>query len=221
MSDSHTDQHGLAIADLRREYSLEGLNEGDLDPSPFRQFERWFRQAMDAPVLETNAMTLATVGPGGRPSARITLLKGVDDQGFVFFSNYESRKGMELLDNPKAALVFYWEGLGRQVRVEGEVERLTAEESDAYFQTRSLGSRIGAWASPQSRVLADRAELDRLVADVTDQFGDGEIPLPPHWGGFRLIPDRIEFWKGRRSRLHDRFHYARTPTGWRIERLAP
>jgi pyridoxamine 5'-phosphate oxidase len=210
-----------AIAGLSREHSDEGLDLADLHADPIRQFEVWMSDAIAAGFVMPNAMTLATVGPDGQPSARVTLLKGVDDTGFIFFSNYESRKGTELIDNPKAALVFYWEGLGRQVRVEGVVERLSAEESDAYFQTRSLGSRVGAWASPQSRVLADRAELDQLVFEITERFGDGDIPLPPHWGGFRLLPERIEFWKGRRSRLHDRFRYTRTTDGWLIERLAP
>jgi pyridoxamine 5'-phosphate oxidase len=210
-----------ALAGRSREHSDEGLDLADLNADPIRQFEIWMSDTLDAGLAMPNAMTLATVGSNGQPSARITLLKGVDELGFVFFSNYESRKGSELLGNPKAALVFYWEALGRQVRVEGQVERLSAEESDVYFQTRSLGSRIGAWASPQSSVLADRAELDRMVADVTERFDPDDIPLPPHWGGFRLLPDRIEFWKGRRSRLHDRFRYTRTADGWLIERLAP
>lgn len=210
-----------AIAGLSREHSDDGLELADLRSDPLQQFEVWMSDAINAGLAMPNAMTIATVGPTGRPSARVTLLKGVDDDGFVFFSNYESRKGVELGENPYAALVFYWEGLGRQVRVEGAVERLSNDESDAYFQTRSLGSRIGAWASPQSSVLADRGELDRLVAEVTERFGNGDIPLPPHWGGLRLVPDRIEFWKGRRSRLHDRFQYTRIDDGWRIERLAP
>lgn len=210
-----------AIAGITREHSDDGLELADLRADPFEQFELWMSEAIEAGLPTPNAMTLATVGADGRPSARITLLKGVDKRGFTFFSNYESRKGRELRSNPQAALVFHWNELGRQVRVEGPVEQLSEVESDAYFQTRSLGSRVGAWASPQSSVIADRAELNELVAEVEERFGDGEIPLPPHWGGFRLLPERIEFWKGRRSRLHDRFRFTSTQAGWLVERLAP
>jgi pyridoxamine 5'-phosphate oxidase len=222
MSDSHTDQHGLAIADLRREYSLEGLSEGDLDPSPFRQFERWFRQAMDAQVLETNAMTLATATRDGVPSARIVLLKGMDDDGFVFFTNYESRKGNELDENPRAALLFYWAEITRQVRVEGDVSRVSVEESAAYFATRSELSRLGAWASRQSSTIPDRAHLDSRLAELIEEHRESEIPLPPYWGGYRLVPRSFEFWHGRPNRLHDRLCYTREADGqWSIRRLSP
>lgn len=222
MSETNTHLHGLAIADLRREYSLEGLNEGDLDPSPFRQFERWFRQAMDAEVLETNAMTLATASRDGVPSARIVLLKGMDDDGFVFFTNYESRKGVELTENPRASLLFYWAEITRQVRIEGDVTRVSGEESAAYFASRSELSRLGAWASRQSTTIPDRAHLDRRLAELIDQYRETEIPLPPYWGGFRLVPRYFEFWHGRPNRLHDRLCYTGEADGtWSICRLSP
>lgn len=209
------------IAGLKREHGDEGLELDNLHADPLEQFELWFSDAIEANLLTPNAMTLATVGEDGQPSARITLLKGFDERGFIFFSNYESRKGRELLAHPLAALVFHWSELGRQVRIEGRVERLVVDESDAYFRSRSHGSRIGAWASPQSTVIADRAELERLVRETEERFADDEIPLPPHWGGFLLVPARIEFWKGRRSRLHDRFRFTRQPDGWQVQRLAP
>ncbi|HEX5164657.1 MAG TPA: pyridoxamine 5'-phosphate oxidase, partial [Thermomicrobiales bacterium] len=197
MSESKTEHHGLAIADLRREYSLEGLSEADLDPNPFGQFERWFRQAMDAHVLETNAMTLATATRDGIPSARVVLLKGMDDEGFVFFTNYESRKGAELTENPRAALLFYWAELTRQIRIEGDVSRVSIEESAAYFASRSELSQLGAWASHQSMQIPDRAYLDNRLAELIEQYRDQQIPLPPYWGGFRLVPRAFEFWHGR------------------------
>ncbi len=222
MSDTDTHQQRLSIADLRREYSLEGLDEGDLDPSPFRQFERWFRQAMDAQVHETNAMTLATASRAGVPSARIVLLKGMDDDGFVFFTNYDSRKGAELTENPRAALVFYWAEITRQVRVEGDVARVSVEESAAYFASRSELSRLGAWTSRQSSVISDRAHLDSTLAELVERYRDTEIPLPPYWGGFRLVPRSFEFWHGRPNRLHDRLCYTRETDGsWNIRRLSP
>ncbi len=222
MSDTKTHQHGLAIADLRREYSLEGLDESDLHPNPFGQFERWFRQAMDAQVLETNAMTLATASRDGVPSARIVLLKGMDDDGFVFFTNYDSRKGNELTENPRAALVFYWAEITRQVRIEGDITRVSEEESAAYFASRSELSRLGAWASRQSTPISNREYLDTRLAELMDQYQDAEIPLPPFWGGFRLIPTYFEFWHGRPNRLHDRLSYSRETDGsWRIGRLSP
>jgi len=222
MNDTNTHQQRLSIADLRREYSLEGLDEGDLDPSPFRQFERWFRQAMDAQVHETNAMTLATASRDGAPSARIVLLKGMDDDGFVFFTNYESRKGAELTENPRAALVFYWAEITRQVRVEGDVARVSVEESAAYFTSRSELSRLGAWTSRQSSVIPNRAQLDSTLAELIDRYRDAEIPLPPYWGGFRLVPHSVEFWHGRPNRLHDRLCYTREPdSSWSIRRLSP
>lgn len=195
------------------------MDERDLDPDPLRQFERWFAEA-GAAVPVPEAMTLATAAADGRPSARMVLLKAADERGFGFHTNYESRKGGELATNPRAALLFWWQPLGRQVRVEGEVERVTAEESEAYFRTRPLGSRLAAWASPQSRPLADRAELDRRYAEAVSRHGESP-PLPPHWGGFRLVPDAYEFWQHGDDRLHDRVRYERDGSGWSRMRLAP
>jgi pyridoxamine 5'-phosphate oxidase len=211
------------IADLRREYHLAALTEADVDPDPLRQFDRWLAEAIRAELPEPTAMTLATADAAGRPSARIVLLKGVGPDGFVFYTNYASRKGAELDARPDAALLFHWVELERQVRVEGAVTRVAAAESDAYFSSRPLASRIGAWASPQSRAIADRAWLEREFEATTARFGaDGaDVPRPPHWGGYRLAPNAVEFWQGRRSRLHDRLRYVRGPAGWEIERLAP
>ena len=195
------------------------MDEGDLDPDPLRQFERWFEAAGDAvPVPE--AVALATATPAGRPSARMVLLKAADARGFAFYTNAESRKGRELAANPHAALLFHWQPLGRQVRVEGPVDRVPDDEAEAYFRTRPLGSRLAAWASPQSRPLVDRAELERLHAQASARHGD-EPPLPPHWGGFRLVPDAYEFWQHGDDRLHDRIRYERDATGWSRTRLAP
>jgi pyridoxamine 5'-phosphate oxidase len=211
----------MSIADLRKEYTRHGLSESDIDPDPLVHFQRWFDQAIAAGLIEPNAMTLATATPDGRPSARMVLLKGVDNGGFVFFTNYESRKGMELAANPWAALVFYWPELERQVRIEGRVERISAEESDAYFASRPNGSRIGAWASRQSSVIGSRADLEQRVAELEQFYADRTVPRPPFWGGFRVIPDTIEFWQGRPNRLHDRLHYRRNAGRWIIERLSP
>jgi pyridoxamine 5'-phosphate oxidase len=197
------------------------MDELDLDLDPLRQFDRWFAEARDAGLAAPEAMTLATATPDGRPSARMVLLKAADERGFGFHTNYESRKGTELAANPRAALLFWWQPLGRQVRVEGVVARVPSAESEAYFRTRPLASRIAAWASPQSRPLPTRAELDRLYAEAAARFPAEDVPLPPHWGGLRLVPDAYEFWQHGDDRMHDRVRYERDGAGWRRERLAP
>ncbi len=209
------------LAQLRREYARQALDEAQLPDDPLTLFQQWFKEALQAEVADPNAMVLATADISGRPSARVMLLKDCDTQGFVFFTNYESRKGHELTENPWAALVFWWAALERQVRVEGRVEKVSAEESDAYFQTRPRESQLGAWASPQSQVIPDRATLEHRVAELMARFNGQEVPRPPYWGGFRLIPEVIEFWQGRPGRLHDRIRYRRTPQGWVKDRLAP
>jgi len=211
----------ISPAELRKEYMRRGLSASELDPDPIRQFQRWFDDASGAGLIEPNAMTLATATRDGRPSARMVLLKGFDARGFVFYTNYESRKGGDLEQNPQAALVFFWVELERQVRVEGRVERATVEESDAYFASRPLGSQIGAWASAQSRVIADREPLERRAAEREAEYAGREVPRPPHWGGYRVVPDVIEFWQGRPSRLHDRLRYRWTDGSWIVERLSP
>lgn len=211
-----------SAADLRLNYTRGGLLESEADPNPFILFETWFNQAVEAELPEPNAMTLATVGTDGRPAARIVLLKGVEPGGFLFYTNYESRKGEELAAHPWGALVFWWAELERQVRIEGAVERISAAQSDQYFYSRPLGSRLGAWASEQSRVIGDRTLLEDRLAAFQAQYPDGEIPRPSHWGGFRLRPDVMEFWQGRPSRLHDRLRYRLTWVGdWECDRLAP
>ena len=209
-----------SLGDLRREYART-LDPATLDADPVAQFRKWYADAERAQLLEPNAMSLATADASGRPSARIVLLKGIDARGFVFFTDYRSRKARELEANPRAALTFLWKELDRQVRATGDVEVVTREESAAYFRTRPRGSRLGAWASEQSAVLSDRTTLEREVAKLDAQFPGDEIPLPPHWGGYRVVPNEFEFWQGRENRLHDRFRYTRDGNAWRIERLSP
>lgn len=210
----------MNIADLRKEYTQATLDEADALPNPHDLFDCWFQQALGAQLAEPNAMTLATVNEQGRPSARIVLIKGVDKRGFSFFTNYESRKGQELAVNPHACLLFHWTELERQVRIEGRVERCAPEESDVYYQSRPVGSKLGAWASPQSRVIPDRQMLEAQVKKYEAEHGE-DPKRPPFWGGYRLVPDYFEFWQGRPSRLHDRLVYRLVDGQWEVCRLAP
>lgn len=210
------------IAGFRHEYIGEGLRRADLAPDPIKQFDSWFAAAVAANIHDANAMALATATADGKPSARIVLLKDFDERGFVFYTNYASEKGRQLEQNPRAALVFYWMEVERQIRIEGTVKKVSREQSEHYFRTRLAGAQIGAWASHQSEVIDGRRVLDARLAEMTQRFAGGEIPLPPHWGGYRLAPETIEFWQGRANRLHDRFRYNRQPDGsWVIDRLAP
>lgn len=235
----------MSIADLRREYNLTGLRRGDVDADPVGQFNKWFGQVAGhrasgrlrkfliglykalhelrgAQAVDVNAMVLATADKQGRPSARTVLLKGVDERGFIFFTNYESRKGQELADNPHAALVFYWPEQERQVCVTGQVSKLSPQESDAYFQSRPRGSRLGAWASRQSQPVPDRTALEESWRQIEVRYAGSDIPRPAHWGGYVLVPSAVEFWQGRPNRLHDRIRYTReSDNRWRIERLFP
>ncbi|HEY1378321.1 MAG TPA: pyridoxamine 5'-phosphate oxidase [Gemmataceae bacterium] len=212
----------MSIADLRREYGRHGLNEADVAADPVTQLRAWLDHAVAAGVPDATAMVLATATPDGRPSARVVLLKGLDALGLTFFTNYHSRKARELAANPRAAVTLFWPDLERQIRAEGPVAEVTAEESDAYFRTRPADSQLGAWVSDQSEVVAGgRAELERRLAELTARFAGGDVPRPPHWGGYRLQPDAVEFWQGRPGRLHDRLLYAPSAAGWRIQRLAP
>jgi len=212
----------MSIADLRREYASARLDEADVSHDPFVQFARWFAEAREAELLEPNAMSLATATAAGVPSVRIVLLKEFDERGFVFFTDYRSRKGQELEENPRAALAFYWAELERQVRITGVVSYTSPKESRAYFASRPIGSRLGAWTSHQSQVIPGRGVLEEQLREVETRFADGAVPLPEYWGGYRLSPESLEFWQGRASRLHDRIRYVRQPPGsWRIERLSP
>ncbi len=206
----------------RFEHIGKGLRRSDLDPDPIKQFGNWFTAAIEAGIRDVNAMSLATAAPDGRPSVRIVLLKGFDKDGFVFFTNYESEKGKQLDANPYAALAFYWIELDRQIRISGKVTKTSREESQAYFRSRPIGSQLSAWASRQSEAIDARCVLDARMAEMTERFGDQPIPPPPHWGGYRVKPDAMEFWQGRPNRLHDRFRYTRQTDGsWQIDRLAP
>jgi pyridoxamine 5'-phosphate oxidase len=211
-----------SLAELRREYTRSGLNESDLLPDPIAQFQRWFDDALQAGLAEPNAMTLATVGADGQPSARILLLKGVDAAGFRFFTNYEGQKARELEASPRAAMVCFWAELERQVRVTGTCSKLSREESESYFRTRPRGSRLAAWISRQSSVIAARSVIEEEMKRIEAEHPGEDIPLPPNWGGYVLAPQTVEFWQGRPSRLHDRLRYSRATDGaWKIERLAP
>lgn len=209
------------ISKLHRDYPDRSLTERTAPKEPFRLFHHWFRQALKARLIDPNAMAVTTVNASGRPSARMVLLRGLDREGFVFFTNYLSRKGRDLAANPEAGLLFFWPQLGRQVRVEGRVRKVSAKESDGYFATRPRGSQLSAWASSQSRVIGGRDVLERKMKELEKKYEGRKIPRPPHWGGYRVIPSVVEFWSGRKNRLHDRLNYRKKGKGWVRERLAP
>jgi len=211
----------LYINTLRHDFSKQTLDESDVNQSPFLQFEKWFKEAVDAHVNEPNAMTVSTASKLGKPSARILLLRNFNENGFVFYTNYDSRKGCDIAENPQAALLFFWPELERQVRIEGILEKQSTEESDIYFKTRPRTSKLGAWTSPQSKVVKNRKELDESYQQMETRFPDENVPRPEHWGGYILKPISIEFWQGRPSRMHDRILYTKINDGWKIERLAP
>jgi len=211
----------MSISSIRKDYQLQSLSESDVKQDPIGQFGKWWDEAIASSIDEVNAMTLSTVTAEGKPSARIVLLKGFDERGFVFFTNYESNKGAQLTANPFASLVFFWKELERQVRIEGICEKVSEQESDDYFHSRPIGSQLGACASPQSRVIESRRVIENNLEKLQDQYREMEIPRPAHWGGYRVVPQAIEFWQGRSSRLHDRIKYTKENQSWKIVRLAP
>jgi pyridoxamine 5'-phosphate oxidase len=211
----------ISLADLRREYTLGGLRRADLHSNPIEQFKKWFEEALRAEVLEPNAMAVATADQSGKPSSRIVLLKAVDERGFVFFTNYESRKGRDLAENPRASLTIYWRELERQVNIFGTVTKASRAESEAYFKSRPLGSRLAAWASTQGVVVPNREFLENKLAEAKQKHPDETVPLPSYWGGYVIAPETVEFWQGRPNRLHDRFRYLKRDAAWTIERLSP
>ncbi len=216
------DSRQLNIAALREDYIAHGLRRADLDPDPIKQFSKWLGEAAAAEIRDVNAMSLATATPDGMPFSRVVLLKAISEGGFVFYTNYTSAKAKELEKNPRAALNFFWVQLERQIRINGTVEQTSRADSETYFHSRPVGSQLGAWASHQSEVIPDRAALEKKLSEVTERFSGGVIPLPDQWGGYRVVPETIEFWQGRTNRLHDRFRYSRQSDGsWLIERLAP
>ena len=211
-----------SIASIRKDYQQQSLSEEDILSNPFSQFDKWWNEALKSEIGEVNAMTLSTASAKGEPDARIVLLKGFDENGFTFFTNYESSKGRQLLENPRACLVFFWKELERQVRIKGPVEKVDSRESDTYFNSRPSGSRIGAWASPQSELLVNRDWLEQREKEIQEKYRGKEIPRPPHWGGYRLKPISMEFWQGRSNRLHDRILFTNVSEGiWKIGRIAP
>lgn len=211
----------MDVSDLRRSAEDRPLERDDLDQSPFVEFERWFSEACEAVPLEPNACALSTVDAAGRPSSRTVLLKYFDESGFVFFTNYASRKAQQIAGNESVSLLFFWRELGRQIAIEGKARKIPTKETLRYFMTRPRGSQLGAWVSAQSSIITSRSLLEAKFAELKRKFGDGEVPLPDFWGGYRVVPARFEFWQGRSNRLHDRFQYVAEDGGWRIERLAP